>query len=475
MSAIDRHSSAWNDNPPSAPGLNSPGFHSRNLRLTGLACLYVMAAMALWSVALVQLAETILLVVASIIAFRTRHTVVKQPLFWLTAFFIAYVVIRGWIASMERPDLYYQHWESVRRWIKAGLLPVLVVSLFLWATGREEKHNSGLLLVALAGLTAMLLVNAEWSKLFAAVQGQGRYTFDLHVAFSSLLFTVTFLGTVVYFPRIVRSAAPGGLPGRIAAGIAWGTLSLFYLTALVASGTRASWLAGLVGLFTIGIVGFKLRLWRPSRRTAFVTALGLAVLVVAGSIAYGPRIASRWQAEAGTIREALELPGDKDLHDLPKTSLSIRIAYNSFGLEQLSQRPIFGYGPAEPRYLRYEREIPHQLENRNDHFHSQYVDTLLRFGIVGFLPLLSLFILALLGVRRGWQTGRLSPSTGLFIVGFIAIYAVWSLADQRFTNFTMVAIVSVIVGIACSHLFPDDGTLPVTNNQSFSSATARQS
>lgn len=474
MSTIGRHSSMWNDNPTSAPGLSSPDSHSRNLRITGLACLYVMAAMALWSVALVQLAETILLVVAGIIAFRERRTVMKQPLFWLTVFFIAYVVIRGWIASMERPDLYYQHWESTRRWVKAGLLPALIVALVLWAAGRKEKHNAGLLLAALAGLTAMLLVNADWSELFAALRGKGRYTFDLHVAFSSLLFTVAFAGIVVHFHHIV-SAAPGGLPGRIAAGIAWGCLSLFYLTVVVATGTRASWLAGLVGLFTIGIVGFKLRLWRPSRRMAFVTALGLAALVAAGSIAYGPRIADRWQAEAGTLRAALELPADKTLEDLPRGPVGTRIAYNIFGLQQLAERPVFGYGPAEPRYLRYEHEIPHQLEDRNDHFHSQYIDSLLRFGIVGFLPVLSLFMLALLGVRRGWQTGRLSPSTGLFIVGFIAIYAVWSLADQRFTNFTMIAIVSVIVGIACSHLFPDDETLRGTDNQSFSSATARRS
>lgn len=474
MSATGRHSSVWDDDPSSAAGVNGSDPQYRNLRLTGLACLYVMAAMALWSVALVQLAETILLIVAGVLAFRAPRTVVRQPLFWLTVFFVAYVVVRGWIASMERPDLYYEHWESTRRWIKAGLLPALVVSLFLWATGREEKHNTGLLLVALAGFTAMLLANAEWDELFAALRGQGRYTFDLHVAFTSLLFTVAFVGTVVYFPRIVR-AAPGGLPGCVAAGIAWGCISLFYLTALVASGTRASWLAGLAGLFTIAVVGVKTRLWRPSARAALVTALGVAVLVVAGSIVYGPRIADRWQAEAGTLRAALELPADKGLEDLPRGPVGTRIAYNVFGLQQLAQRPIFGYGPAEPRYLRYEREIPHQLEDRNDHFHSQYVDTLLRFGIVGFLPVLSLFILALFGVRRGWQSGRLSPSTGLFIIGFIAVYAVWSLADQRFTNFTMIAIVSIIVGIACSHLFPDDRIAPKAGNRASPSTTARES
>lgn len=426
---------------------------SRAAQVTAIACLYVMAGMARWSVTLVHLAEIILFVIAVVIGYRARKELVKQPLFWLTVFFVLYVIMRGWIAGLERPDLLAQHWEAVRRWVKAGLLPALVVALVMWGVGRREKHTVCLFLTALIGFTALLLTKADWGELWRGVNGDVRYTFSLHVAFSSLLFTLALLGTLVYWPRVVALAPPWAA-WRILFGITWAVIPLFYLTVLVATGTRASWIAGVVGVLTVGWVCLGMGFWRPSARSASVVATGLAVVLTIGALFFGDRVAERWAGATDAISAAVALPTGGKLEDVPRDPLGIRVAYNVFGLRHLEERPIFGYGPAEPRYLRYEHEVPHQLEDRNDHFHSQYIDPLLRFGAIGFLPVFSLFVLAVVGVFRGWRRETLSRESGLFILGFVAVYAVWSLADQRFTNYTMVAIVSLITGSSCSHLFP---------------------
>lgn len=45
----------------------------------------------------------------------------------------------------------------------------------------------------------------------------------------------------------------------------------------------------------------------------------------------------------------------------------------------------------------------------------------------------------------------------LFLIGALTVYAIWSLSDQRFTNYTMIAVVSLILGSGASFLFPPGG------------------
>jgi len=447
-------------------------------RWMALVSLYAMAAGAVWSPPLVLLGEFVILGVAIGQVGRAPQLFLRSGLFWLAIFFVVYVVVRGAVAAVERPDLATLHWEGVRRWVKAGPLPVLMVAIAFALAGRRRVHIRRVLLTALLVLTADLLLRLEPLQLLAALRPDlefagldlgshgRRYVFGRHVALTSLLYSLALVGLVALGTGAAwrwRHQLGRWVPIAIVVGF----LVAFYATALVAGGARASWLATLTALLAMaGALVFHGRsslfiAARRHRRLAalFVGAL-LAVAVVGGGF-LGERISGRF-AEFGKAPAAAAevVSGERALAQMPDGPVGDRVAYYVFGLQLIAQRPLIGYGPARPRHLVFTPEAPYQIEDRQSHWHSQYLDAMLRFGALGFVPLLALFALAVLGTVRGWRQGRIGGEYVLFMLGAVTVYSIWSLADQRFTNYTMIAVVSLVLGAGCSFLLRPVGDAP---------------
>lgn len=419
-----------------------------------LITLYVLAAATpLWSVALAQLSQVVLLGVAGYVLLHHRQQILSHPLLWLTCFYVLYVALRGWVAAAEQPALSFEHWEGTRRWIKAGLLPSLLVMLAFWLSCGRERHIVGLLATLLLGLTTKLLFNLDATAFVAAIGGEDRYAFDLMLAFSSLLFGMALLGLLIFFPRVIRATRGHRLQCAVVV-LAWSALAMFFCAALVASGTRAAWVGTVAAAITAGVV-WTLR-WRQlgiGRREAVAALSAVVVVAVLATAWFAPRISGRITPALDAMASGIHLvTGNVALEDVPRDPLGIRIAYNAYGLEKFAERPLFGYGPADPIHLNSGEQVPYQIKGRNDHFHNTSLEALLRLGIVGTIPLFVWFGLAFFGVHRGWRDERLAPSTGLFLIAFMVGYGVWSLADVRFGNYSVIGHLAIVTGVACSFL-----------------------
>lgn len=444
----------------------------RGTRLAASVALYALAAGAVWSPPLVQLAEVALFVILVAQVYAHPSVFARSPFFWVTAGFVLYVILRGLIAGViESPDLSALHFEGIRRWVKAGPLPVLCVAVAFALIGDRRVHIRRVFALFVIVFAVDLLLKLEPDRLWAALNPEysspglefgkrgRRYIFGLHFAFTSLLYALTIAGLLAlgigacleHRRRRVWCVVLGGTCG---------ILLIFFLVTLIAGGARTSWLATAAGVAVMLLcLAFYLRgrliavvRAQPMIPAAVVFGLGL-VFVVFGSV-FGHGIVDRISSFGDTPAAAIEVvTGERTVESLPRGPIGDRVAYYAFGLERLRERPLAGYGPGRPRHLVYEYDAPYQIDDRNTHVHSQYLDILLRFGVIGFVLIMSVFVLALRGAVSGWSRRLVGGDYLLFMIGALTIYAIWSLSDQRFTNFTMVTVVSLILGSGASFLF----------------------
>ncbi len=76
------------------------------------------------------------------------------------------------------------------------------------------------------------------------------------------------------------------------------------------------------------------------------------------------------------------------LHNKFEGSFSLRLYFNMVGLKLFEEEPIFGSGPEDNvNYLiNYQKNDPnYTINNIYDSYHSQHIDFLTRYGLVGYL------------------------------------------------------------------------------------------
>lgn len=83
------------------------------------------------------------------------------------------------------------------------------------------------------------------------------------------------------------------------------------------------------------------------------------------------------------------------------TSTRERVAYLHYGIDMLSEKPLFGIGPhnIESTMRKNFRDIPKNAEIR-DHLHNEYMDISVKFGIPALIFLLLMYIILYIKVSR---------------------------------------------------------------------------
>jgi O-antigen ligase len=204
--------------------------------------------------------------------------------------------------------------------------------------------------------------------------------------------------------------------------------------------TRSVWLGLLVAILTIAALD---RRWR----TAILATL------VAGSL-------------LGAVAIELLPEDDSRLEDraLSTEPMYIRIVMYRAALAMVADRPVFGYGRGESRFVAGRQQyltsvgtIPADFGNMAGPPHNVYLYTLLQWGTVGLTLYLTIFYLLL---RSGLTTrreggGELRADFAVVFVAATAMYMVQSMfADVvAFTFFTNVFFIGagVFAGLTSSH------------------------
>ena len=158
---------------------------------------------------------------------------------------------------------------------------------------------------------------------------------------------------------------------------------LMGVCAMVLSGTRTSWLAGLVVL-VIAII-FYLDRYSLYKRVLFALALVVGIGIVGGSL---PIVQERVDQTIKMVKPYLK---DKDQRKF--SSLRYRVEVWKLGWQAGLENKIFGFGPGNTKRViqDYAKENPHlKALRRINHIHNQFLQT---FAMTGLVGLISFFVL----------------------------------------------------------------------------------
>lgn len=227
---------------------------------------------------------------------------------------------------------------------------------------------------------------------------------------------------------------------QVAGGLRWparlGGIGMLMLCLLVmiASQNRSTWLAlGLVGVVgSLGWIAWSLRHQPDPRRRLVALLLGALLLVGVGALVKVP-IESRTLAE----RQALTTLFQEGLTAAPSTPITVRLRIWRYLLAQFPQAPLLGHGFGGIQAV-LERDLrqgaPLDAQERQDHAHSSYLQTLYGQGLLGCAlwgTLIIWLLRDLVGAARQDPRIRcLLPATWA-VLGFTAS---WALTDYRLSH-----------------------------------------
>jgi O-antigen ligase len=195
---------------------------------------------------------------------------------------------------------------------------------------------------------------------------------------------------------------------------------------LLASQSRASWLAGVV---VLPLVSGAL-VWRYYRYKGFwglslmISALGLLAALFAGFVylQWG-LIERRVLAEQKTVEKLADL----EFEELPKKAIGKRVRLWSLGLRKVAERPLWGWSPGVVPGL-IERQGPPSIR-RFSHVHNIPLQLTLGLGIAGSLLFFGVVGVSLREIIMATSDGRLPFEWGVFWVGALGFLAVEGMFD----------------------------------------------
>jgi O-antigen ligase len=274
--------------------------------------------------------------------------------------------------------------------------------------------------------------------------GPARYTFNETHSVLGLCLASTLVLVATLFPSALNRRT---VPEKAVAVAALGLTGFIFIVALIMVKSRSGWLALVVGLMASGAAFIwanrKTMLHKKNYIAASIgAAIVASVLVIATA---GDVIAERFEPAVETIGQIDEAANRDETPEFESRSLAVRVAYLVFAGKMFINRPFFGYGPADPRYLRNEHPAPALIAERTDNLHSSYSQLLLSFGVIGGLPFIMVFALA-----GYWAWKFISDegkrALGAYGLGFIAAFALWGIGNLRLHDFDLLQLYATSLG-----------------------------
>lgn len=386
-----------------------------------VTALYLFAFCAWFLTAPAFLFLTVLLVVTLVQGRRLWPLLRRDALFWVLFGYIVYIVLRGLAAGWEFPETAKLQHRDIEGFVLLALFPLLA----LWLKDNTQRVYTVLLLAAV-GLVLDLLHNMEWQRVLAAFQGQSYGFGKAHIGLGLYAGTIV-LGLVLLAPRFWQQKTPAW---RWAGIVGWLLLLVFFLQILILTQSRGAWLS-VFAVFPLVVIAWA---WSAVKHgkgkqvlIAIVATVALvAVVLVAG---YADVIKKRLGQEHQTYNAILSA----DLDKIPNSSVGVRIHAFAYGLQKWWQRPLFGWGTGDTKWL-LKQHPTNGAVRVMAHFHNQYIELLVRLGLVGFLLAAAIVGLLLIRLWRCYRAGRVAKDMFLFLGGSYGLIAVWGLSAHRMTH-----------------------------------------
>lgn len=434
------------------------------VHILAIISLYVMAFFSPISIALGQIAIGIMVIVTGFYIYKNWSRLKSFYLLWITLAYIVYIVARcivavifeapnisvpNWPSAMDAENLVNAQWEGLIRWVRAGPVAILLAGMTLAYTGCWRYHSKRLLIAMLLGFCVMFFQNFHAELFCESLMGGSRYT-KINLSIDGIKLVTIILGLFAFLPYFLRNN--NFLGTSLIKMLIWFVLLSLAILSLLALQTRHVWLGGVTGMMIMGLCALYYTKKRKSLFSNYGTKLiiifGLFLLIGVITCAWQP-IAKRWGSSGNSIAHVLSTPFSKwNVSNLPNDSVGGRAMLLNAGLDIYSKKPIFGYGPADPRYLlEIFPEITSELIKAHGQYHNSHIELLMMYGFIGYFLIFIFALYCLYITLRIIRSDDFNLMLGLFVISFISVVFVYSLAEVHLERFKMVYAYALILGI----------------------------
>ena len=197
----------------------------------------------------------------------------------------------------------------------------------------------------------------------------------------------------------------------------WTLALLISLLMIYFTQTRAVVLGLLLSfaVLALTVIGVKWRRGRLSKKIGLAVGVLLLLLPPLGGKVVDV-LKVRMQSEAQT--SLLILQGR--WHEMPYSSIGIRVQTWLVALDRIQERPWLGWGnKARSQVIKQSTTLPDEIKRDYGHLHNYFLETQLSYGLAGTLFLLCFFAYLAQAVYRAWRGGLLEDEWALFALGFL--------------------------------------------------------
>jgi O-antigen ligase len=365
---------------------------------------------------------------------------------WVSLVFVLYALGLTLWTSHVYPDSQTFQWTALKQW--AALF--LFLPLAWWLDGREKRIEAVLILF-FAGWLVNFALYVDWPRFF-------RFDFSVQLDFglkaipSGLVAAANVLGLLYFADRFVSSGSLVSLRMLLLMFWSFGLLASIY--ALGASHARGVWLALLIAMPLLAWW------WRreskkkaPVGRAWPVMALGLA-LVMGMVVMNNATLSGRVNLAVEQMSEVISDDG-RDVHH---TSIGYRYHMLQFGQEKWVESPIFGWGPGAGQWV-----LEQQADSADErfaaihgykHLHNNYLDFLVRFGLVGFVLMSWIVLLAISMVVIKYRTHLLSSRYVFLLASVFLLIAAAAMTNVYFFTWDSRVLGVILAAIAVTRTEP---------------------
>ncbi|AWN17720.1 O-antigen ligase [Salinisphaera sp. LB1] len=375
-----------------------------------------------------------------------RATLARSDVAWTTLVLSFYVVLRAVVGAWQQPALADANYHSLTDWMLLPLFPLVA----LYSRG-DSRRIRRVLAVAMVGSLLGMALRSNWPAIAQAWLDSGRAHWGLPIISSALYLGTLLIGWLAFAGQMMRPGRYGWLRT-----MAWLALAAIMGEMLFLTQSRSVLLSLVIILPGMGLI----KLWRTPdpalRRRGMVMATTILIGVVTLAMANRGPIVARFYKTSETVQAISTFKINK----VPETSLGQRVWLFRFGSRMWLKHPVWGWGAGfeattmwsdaplspDPRFRYY------------PHLHDGYLETLVRFGAIGFgVAALLAFFLAR-GLWRAWRRGDVPVDIGLFLVASGLLAALTNLTDFRLTHkpyaFYSILLLGLMYGYTLKSLKP---------------------
>ncbi|CAH6801379.1 O-antigen ligase [Vibrio chagasii] len=333
-------------------------------------------------------------IIVSILVFKKETILsnIQSPFVWLIGTSCIYTVFS-----------YYYHGSSSRE-----LRALIGVTLFLIAFPYQILTQKVIQWVVLIGSLA-IFSNSVYFNVYISTGRNAGYINPIPYS------TTCALISIIAFSLLLGNSH---LKGKTLPLVAF----LLSLPPIVLSETRGIWLALILSFFIIIVA--KCIKNPPSRKYILFSFIFTAILTSTGTLLFKDKINERYNQ---TIYEIKKIQSNDY-----NTSVGFRLQMWMLAPELIKQKPILGHGQEQREILK--DKLEHGEISRplyyyaSAHFHNQFLDKMVKSGIIGVILVIGLLLYPLMTVRK-------SPTPGTYmVIGLVSLFFIASLTDVPFNH-----------------------------------------